>query len=99
GVYAIGVDTDQYFTLPEAAKQMLSSAMKPETQPVADIIKFAKDGKFPTGGLYFGPSGYAPYHDLASKVPANVDAEMQALLKGLTDGSIKTNVPPVKPAQ
>jgi basic membrane protein A and related proteins len=99
GVYAIGVDTDQYFTLPEAAKQMLSSAMKPETEPVAAVIKLTKEGKFPTGGIYMGPSGYAPYHDLASKVPANVDTEMQALLKGLIDGSIKTNVPPVKPAQ
>lgn len=99
GVYAIGVDTDQYYTLPEAAAQMLSSAMKPETQVLADLIKLAKDGKFPTSGTYIGPSGYAPYHDLASKVPANVDTEMQALLKGLTDGSIKTNVPPVKPAQ
>jgi basic membrane protein A len=45
-----------------------------------------------------GPSGYAPYHDLASEVPANVDTEMQALLAGLLDGSIKTDVPPVKPA-
>jgi basic membrane protein A len=96
-VYAIGVDTDQYFTLPEAAKQMLSSALKPETEPVAAVIALTKQGKFPTGGLYFGPSGYAPYHDLASKVPANVDTEMKALLKGLLDGSIKTNVPPVKP--
>ena len=99
GVYGIGVDTDQYFTLPEAAKQMLSSAMKPETQPVADIIKLTKDGKFPTGGLFIGPSGYAPFHDLDSKVPADVKSEMEALLKGILDGSIKTNVPPVKPAR
>jgi len=99
GVYAIGVDTDQYFTLPEAAARLLSSAMKPETGPVADVIKLTKEGKFPVGGLYVGPSGYAPYHDLSSDVPANVDAEMQALNKGLTDGSIKTNVPPVKPAK
>jgi basic membrane protein A and related proteins len=99
GVYAIGVDTDQYYTLPEAAAQMLSSAMKPETEPVAAVIKLTKAGNFPTGGIYMGPSGYAPYHDLASKVPAKVDTEMQALLKGLIDGSIKTNVPPVKPAQ
>ena len=98
-VYAIGVDTDQYFTLPEAAKQLLSSAMKPETEPVAAVIALTKDGKFPTGGIYMGPSGYAPYHDLASKVPAAVDTEMQALLKGILDGSIKTNVPPVKPAK
>jgi basic membrane protein A len=98
-VYAVGVDTDQYYTLPEAAAQLLSSAMKPETEPVAALIKLAHDGKFPATGGYIGPSGYAPYHDLASKVPAKVDTEMQALLKGLLDGSIKTNVPPVKPAQ
>jgi basic membrane protein A len=97
GVYAIGVDTDQYFTLPEAASRMLSSAMKPETEPVAAVIKLAKDGNFPTGGIYMGPSGYAPYHDLDSEVPANVKTEMEAILKGLLDGSILTNVPPVKP--
>jgi len=98
-VYAIGVDTDQYYTLPEAAAQMLSSAMKPETVPVAALIKLAHDGKFPNTGAYIGPSGYAPYHDLDSKVPANVKTEMEAILKGLNDGSIKTNVAPVKPAQ
>jgi basic membrane protein A and related proteins len=96
-VYAIGVDTDQYYTLPEAASQMLSSAMKPETEPVAAVIALTKEGAFPTGGIYMGPSGYAPYHDLASKVPAAVDTEMQALFKGISDGTILTNVPPVKP--
>jgi basic membrane protein A and related proteins len=97
GVYAIGVDADQYFTLPEASKMLLSSAMKPETEPVAALIKLTKAGNFPQGGYFFGPSGYAPYHDLASQVPANVDAEMQALKKALDDGTLKTNVPPVKP--
>ncbi len=70
-----------------------------DTSGLIKGIKLTKDGKFPTGGIYMGPSGYAPYHDLASKVPANVDTEMKALLKGLLDGSIKTNVSPVKPAQ
>lgn len=97
GVYAIGVDADQYYTLPEASKMLLSSAMKPETEPVAALIKLTKTGNFPQGGYFFGPAGYAPYHDLASQVPANVDAEMQALYKALTDGTLKTNVPPVKP--
>ena len=97
GKYAVGVDTDQYFTLPEAAKQMLSSAMKPETVPVAALVALAKAGKFPTSGLYIGPSGYAPYHDLDSQVPANVKSAMDAILKGLGDGSIKTNVSPAKP--
>jgi basic membrane protein A len=97
GVYAIGVDADQYFTLPEAQKMLLTSAMKPETEPVAALIKLTKAGNFPQGGYFFGPAGYAPYHDLASQVPANVDTEMQALYKALTDGTLKTNVPPVKP--
>jgi LPXTG-motif cell wall-anchored protein len=72
--------------------------MKPIPGPLDALIGLAKSGKFPTSGLYTGTSGYAPYHDVASQVPANVDSEMQATLKGLTDGSIKTNVPPVKPA-
>ena len=97
-VLAIGVDTDQYATLPEADAYLLTSAMKPIPGPLEDLIKLAKAGKFPTTGLYTGAAGYAPYHDVASQVPAKVDTEMQAVLKGLTDGSIKTNVPPVKPA-
>ena len=95
--FGIGVDTDQYYTLPEAASQMISSAMKPETEPVAAIIKLTKNGNFPTGGGYYGPSGYAPFHDLDSKVPANVKTEMETILKGLQSGDIPTNVPPVKP--
>jgi basic membrane protein A len=98
GVYGIGVDTDQYFTLPEAASRMLSSAMKPIQPPVSELIKGAHDGTFQSG-LYFGPSGYAPYHDLDSAIPADVKAEMETILAGLLDGSIQTNVPPVKPAE
>ena len=96
GAYAIGVDTDQYLTLPEAAPRMLSSAMKLITPGVFELIQLAKDGKFPVGN-YYGDAGYAPFHDLDSEVPADVKAEMEKIAAGLLDGSIKTNVPPVKP--
>jgi len=98
-VLAIGVDTDQYATLPEADAYLLTSAMKPIPQPEEALIKLAKAGQFPTTGLYVGAAGYAPYHDVASQVPANVDAEMKALAAALADGSLKTNVPVEKPAQ
>jgi basic membrane protein A len=98
-VLAIGVDSDQFFTLPEADAYLLTSALKPIPAPLEALIKLAKQGQFPKTGLYVGAAGFAPYHSVASQVPANVDTEMQALLKGLTDGSIKTNVPPAKPAQ
>jgi basic membrane protein A len=94
--YAIGVDADQYFTLPEAAPRMLSSAMKLITPGVFDLVKLAQDGNFPSGN-FFGLAGYAPYHDLDSEVPADVKAEMEKIAAGLIDGSITTNVPPVKP--
>jgi basic membrane protein A len=96
GAYAIGVDTDQYLTLPEAAPRMLSSAMKLITPGVFELIQMAKDGKFPVGN-YLGDASYAPFHDLDSEVPADVKAEMEKINTGLLDGSIKTNVPPVKP--
>jgi len=96
GKYAIGVDADQYLTLPEAAPRMLSSAMKLIVPGVFELVKMAKDGNFPVGN-YFGTAGYAPFHDLDSEVPADVKTEMEAINAGLIDGSIKTNVPPVKP--
>jgi basic membrane protein A len=96
GAYAIGVDSDQYLTLPEAAPRMLSSAMKLITPGVFDLVKLSQEGNFPSGN-YFGQAGYAPYHDLESEVPADVKATMEQINAGLLDGSISTNVPPVKP--
>jgi len=96
GAYAIGVDTDQYLTLPEAAPRMLSSAMKLITPGVADLIKATKEGSIADGNV-FGAAGYAPFHDLDSSVPAEVKTMMEEINKGLLDGSIKTNVAPVKP--
>lgn len=97
-VMAIGVDTDQYLTVPEAKSALLSSSMKLIVPGVFDLIKAAKDGKFP-GGNYTGKVGLAPFHDFDSKVPADVKAKLDAVKKGLEDGSIKTNVPPTKPAK
>jgi basic membrane protein A len=96
GVYAIGVDTDQYYTVPEAQKVLLSSAMKLLTPGTFDLINKAKNNEFPSGN-YFGLAGYAPYHDLDSQVPADVKTKMEDIQQALSDGSLLTNVPAVKP--
>lgn len=90
-VLAIGVDTDQYLTLPQAQKVLLSSAMKLITPGVFNIAKAAKDGTY-QGGNVTGDVGIAPFHDLDSQVPAAVKEKMQSIDKGLKDGSLKTNV-------
>lgn len=96
GLYAIGVDTDQYLTLPEAAPRMLSSAMKLITPGVFELIKLALEGNFPSGN-YSGHVTYAPFHDLENQIPADVKMTMEQINAGLLDGSIKTNVPSEKP--
>ncbi len=96
GAYAIGVDVDQYNTLPAAAPRMLSSAVKLVTPGVFELIKLSKAGNFPNGN-YFGNVGYAPFHAVDNEVPADVKAEMDKIDAGLQDGSIKTNVPSAKP--
>jgi basic membrane protein A len=93
GVYAIGADTDQYLTLPEAAPRLLSSALKLIAPSVFELIKLSKEGQFPSGN-YFGKIGYAPFHDLEQEVPEAVKQMMEQIRAGLLDGSIKTNVPP-----
>jgi basic membrane protein A len=98
GVYGIGVDKDQYDDLPEAQKILLSSAIKTISPFTFDLIKAAKEGGW-TDGNVLGGFGLAPYHDLESKVPADVKAKIDEINKGLLDDSIKTNVSPAKPAQ
>lgn len=94
--YVIGVDTDQYWTLPDAAPLMLSSAMKLITPGVFELIKLAREGAFPSGN-YLGNVTYAPFHDQDNAVPAEVKATMEQINAGLLDGSVQTNVPPTKP--
>ena len=96
GLYTIGVDTDQYLTLPEAAPRMLSSAMKLITPGVFELIQLAQNGSFP-GGNYLGDVSYAPFHDLDNQVPQEVKTTMEEIHAGLLDGSIETNVPSEKP--
>jgi basic membrane protein A len=96
GLYAIGVDTDQYLTLPEAAPRMLSSAMKLITPGVFDLLQLARNNNFP-GGNYLGDVSYAPFHDLDNQVPQEVKAALEQIHTGLLDGSIETHVPSEKP--
>jgi len=94
GAYAIGVETDQYMTLPDAAPRMLSSAMKLIAPGVFELVKLSRDGQFPSGN-YFGDVGIAPFHDLDDEVPAAVKAMMEQINTGLLDGSITTKVRPL----
>ncbi|MFZ4511741.1 MAG: BMP family ABC transporter substrate-binding protein [Candidatus Nanopelagicales bacterium] len=90
-IFCIGVDTDQFFTVPEAAKCLLTSAEKKLTLGTKDLVLMAKDGKAP-GGNYVGLTGLAPYHDTEAAVPEDVKAKVAEVIAGLDAGTIATNV-------
>ena len=93
GLFCIGVDTDQWLTVPEAHACLVSSAMKLITPGVEDLIDASVAGSFP-GGNFFGPVGLAPFHDFDSVVPAEVKAELQEIDTALKSGSLTTGYAP-----
>lgn len=91
-VWAIGVDVDQYYTLPDSVKPyLLSSAMKAIVPGVVDLIKKAEAGNF-TSGQIFGAAALAPYHDTDGSIPQAVKDKIAEITKGIADGSISTGV-------
>ena len=93
---AIGVDTDQYETLPEAQSCLVSSATKNIVKAVQDsLLRIAAEEFTPgfhTDDASTNGIGLAPYHDQAEMVPADVQALIEETYQGLADGSIETGV-------
>ncbi len=93
GAFCIGVDTDQWNTVPEARPCLVTSATKIIPAGVAKLIASVKDGSFKSGN-FVGDAGYAPFHAHAKSVPAVVKKKVAAVAKGILAGTIKTGVKP-----
>ena len=92
GVWCIGVDTDQWETVPEAHPCLVSSAMKLIIPGVVDLTTASVNGEFP-GGNFFGAVGLAPFHDHEASIPQELIDLLDATNAGLLDGSITTGYP------
>ncbi len=92
-VYCIGVDTDQWETLPAAHPCLISSAMKLITPGVAELIAAAAKGEFP-GGNYVGDVGLAPFHDFEDKIPQEVKDLLAEVKQKLESGELSTGYNP-----
>ncbi len=92
GVKVIGVDVDQYLTLPEVASCIMSSATKGLTDDVAALIIAATDGTFP-GGEVFGPAVLAPFHDFEDLIPQDVEDQLAAISAMIDSGEIDPCAP------
>ena len=94
GGYGIWVDTDGYVRFPDDRDIMLTSIMKKMDQAQYDLIKSTMDGKFAgctnyVGDMTNGGVDIADYHDLSSKVPDALKAEIAALKAKIISGELK----------
>jgi len=88
GVYCIGVDDDQWNTVPEAHKCLVSSSMKLITPAVAKLINDAKAGNMPTGN-FKGEVGLAPFHDFDSSISQEIKDTLAQISADLLSDTIK----------
>jgi basic membrane protein A and related proteins len=98
----IGVDADQFQTIPGIGDTIITSAVKRVDTAVFDAIKKAKEGTLKGGqnavyGLKEDGVGLAPYHDWDSKIPADVKSKVDAAKQAVIDGTV--TVPETAPKQ
>lgn len=93
GTYCIGVDSDQWETVPEAHPCLVTSAMKLITPGVFDLLEDAANESLPTGN-FMGEVGLAPYHDFEDEIPEETKALVEDTEEALASGELDTGYAP-----
>jgi basic membrane protein A len=100
GVWAIGVDTDQYFTLfnngtVDGSDKLLSSAMKNTDIAVFSTISDVDSGNFISGTLLYDLAlqgvDLAPFHEADPYIPQSVKDTLHTVKQAIISGTIDIN--------
>lgn len=98
GVSIIWVDSDGYETLPaEFRPVLLTSVLKNTQQAMVDIVGEVQDETFDNepyvGTLENGGVDLAPYHDLESLVPPELQGELEGIRQAIIAGELVVESP------
>ncbi|MCX6282064.1 MAG: BMP family ABC transporter substrate-binding protein [Bacteroidetes bacterium] len=98
GKYAIGVDVDQYYSIPAVGPVLLTSCMKGLTNMTYSIVRSFYYNHFPGGTIVHGTLdnggvGIAPFHDFDTKIPDSIKISLNNVINGIKNGTIKTGWP------
>jgi len=85
GKLCLGVDADQWLTLPEARPCLVASAMKLISASVADLIEKAASGPFPAGNV-FGAVALSAFHDFENRIDPQTRKRLEMIEKDLAAG-------------
>lgn len=91
GAYCVGVDTDQWATVPEAHPCLVTSAMKLIDKGVVDLAGQIKDGSVEPGN-FFGEVDLASFHDFEADLPADVKTKIETIVADVQSGKTPTGV-------
>ena len=89
----MGVDSDQWETVPAAHPCLVTSAMKLITPGVVDIVKTIKDGSV-KGGNFYGATGIAPFHDFDASISQEIKDKMTKIVADVQSGAQATGYTP-----
>ncbi len=92
GVYCLGVDADQWDTLPAAHPCLVSSVIKRVDEGVSDLILQYNQGSAPSGN-YYGHVALSPFHDFNPLLTSDLGNFLNDINIGLENGSLGTEYP------
>lgn len=94
GIWGIGVDVDQYVSVPETASCTFVSAEKKLKKNVSDMIVKISEGTAPAGGVKLDITtddvGLSSFHEFESQVTPELQAALDAAVAGMKDGTLVT---------
>ncbi len=99
GKWGIGVDVDQFFSLPQVKECLLTSCMKRMDNAVFDMVQNMLAGQFEAGGnrigtLANGQVGLAPFHAYELLIPDHTRTDLDDIQQAIRGGRIATGWPP-----
>lgn len=94
-IWGVGTDVDQYYSFPEVADFMLSSAEKGLDNSIYNVIKSFTEKKFDGGNTYHGNLenmgvAIAPFHNADAIIVDSIKTKIEDIKTGIIDGSIST---------
>jgi len=102
GKLGVGVDVDQYFTLPNEKDILITSTVKRMDKVVFAIIEQTLQGTLDSGTDYIatlenGGVAVGPFHDYEDQVPDSIKADLEEIKAGIIADTMGTGWPPPTP--
>jgi basic membrane protein A len=99
GRWGIGVDADQFYTLPAVKDCLLTSCLKKMDNAVYRLVQEVLCDRFRGGGVMTGTLandqvGLAPFHSLDKQIPERIKKDLLNLQQDIQNGRLGTGWPP-----